>query len=56
MDKSGKVLWSNANYFFREQYELSQDAASFFAEESPAANRIAHDFAKSVVADIVEAY
>lgn len=56
VDKSGKVLWSNPNYFFREQYELSQDAASFFEEESPAAIRISHDFAKALVADIVEAY
>lgn len=56
VDKSGKVIWSNPNYFFREQYELSQDAASFFEEESPALVRISNDFAKSVVADIVEAY
>lgn len=56
VDKSGKVLWSNPAYYFKDQYELSQDAASFFEEESPALTRIAHDFAKAVVADIVEAY
>lgn len=56
VDKSGKVLWSDPGYYYREQYELSQDAASFFEEESPAALRIAHTFAKTLVSSIMEAY
>jgi hypothetical protein len=56
VDKSGKVLWDNPNFIYREQYELSQDAASFFEEESPALQRIAHDFARTLVSNIVEAY
>ena len=56
VDRSGKVLWENPSYMYREQYELSQDAASFFEEESPALQRIAHDFAKTLVSNIVEAY
>jgi hypothetical protein len=56
VDRSGKVLWENPSYLYREQYELSQDASSFFEEESPAMQRIAHDFALSLVSDIVEAY
>lgn len=56
VDKSGKVLWDNPNFIYREQYELSQAPASFFEEESPALQRIAHDFARSLVSDIVEAY
>ena len=36
VDRNGKVLWENPSYAFRSQYELSQDAASFFEEESPA--------------------
>jgi hypothetical protein len=56
VDKSGKVLWSNPSYVFKDQYELSQAAASFFEEESPALQRISQDFAKSVVAGILEAY
>ena len=55
-DREGKVLWSNPNYLYRAQHELSQDAASFFEEESPAAQRIANDFAKTLVSNIVEAY
>jgi hypothetical protein len=56
VDKNGTVLWENPSYWYREQYELSQAPASFFEEENPAARRIAHDFAKALVSNIVEAY
>jgi outer membrane lipopolysaccharide assembly protein LptE/RlpB len=56
VDRTGKVLWQNPNYLYREQYELSQDAASFFEEESPALQRIANGFARTLVSNIVEAY
>jgi hypothetical protein len=56
VDRSGKVLWSDPGYSFTDQYELSQTAASFFEEESPAVQRIARDFAKTLVSSIVEAY
>ncbi len=56
VDRSGKVLWENPSYLYRSQYELSQDAASFFEEESPALRRVADDFAKALVSNIVEAY
>ena len=56
VSRSGKMLWENQNFVYREQYELSQDAASFFEEESPALLRMAHDFARSLVSNILEAY
>lgn len=56
IDRNGKVLWENPAYFFHSQYELSQDAASFFEEESPALQRVARDFAQEMVSNIVEAY
>ncbi len=56
IDHNGKVLWQNPGYLFRSQYELSQDAASFFEEESPALQRVSHDFAQDMVSNIVEAY
>lgn len=56
VDRNGKILWENPSYSYRTQYELSQDAASFFEEESPGVQRIAHDFAQSLVSNIVEAY
>ena len=56
VSKSGKVLWDNPNYIYREQYQVSRDVASFFDESNPAFLRIANEFAKSLVSNIVEAY
>lgn len=56
VDRDGKMLWENPNYSYRSEYELSQDAASFFEEESPALQRVANDFAKTLINNIVEAY
>jgi hypothetical protein len=54
--RKGKVLWENPNYLYREQYQVSRDAPSFFEEEEPALGRIANSFAQSLVSDILEAY
>ncbi len=54
--RKGKVLWDNPNYVYREQYQVSRDAPSFFEEEEPAVGRIANSFAQSLVSDILEAY
>ena len=35
----GRVLWENPNYLYREQYQVSRDAPSFFEEEEPALGR-----------------
>jgi hypothetical protein len=56
VSQSGKVLWDNPNYVYREQYQVSRDVASFFDESNPAFLRIANEFAKSLVSNIVEAY
>jgi hypothetical protein len=55
-DRRGKVLFENPSYLFHEQYELSRDLPSFFQEESPAMDRLSRDFARSLVANILEAY
>ena len=55
-DKSGKVLYQNPAYVFREQYEVSQDLASFFEEDSPAFRRLSQDFARTLVSDILEGF
>jgi outer membrane lipopolysaccharide assembly protein LptE/RlpB len=52
----GKVLWSNPNILFREQYQESVDPASFFEEEGPAVQRMAKIFAKQMVADLLETF
>lgn len=51
--KNEKVLFDNQRIVYRGEYELSDDPASFFDEEDPAVDRIAHDFAASVVSTIL---
>jgi len=56
VDQHGQILWENSNYLFRQQYEQSQDLASFIEEDSAATQRIARDFASAAVADILESW
>lgn len=53
-DRQGKVLYENPAYLFREQYEVSQDLASFFEEDTPAFQRLSQDFARTLVANVLE--
>ena len=55
-DRQGKVLYQNPSYVFREQYEVSQDLASFFEEDSPAFRRLSQDFARTLVSNIMEGF
>ena len=55
-DRNGKVLYQNPAYLFREQYEVSQDLSSFFEEDSPAFRRLSQDFARTLVANILEGF
>jgi Lipopolysaccharide-assembly len=54
--KTGKVIWDNPNYTYREQYQVSRDTSSFFDESNPAFQRVAREFAKSLVSNVMEAY
>ena len=56
VDRSGKILFDNPNYIFREQYQVSREVSSFFQEETPALQRMSRDFARILVSDILEAY
>jgi outer membrane lipopolysaccharide assembly protein LptE/RlpB len=55
-DRYGKVLYQNPAYLFREQYEVSQDLASFFEEDSPAYRRLSQDFARTFVSNVLEGF
>src|SRR5208283_5927064 len=52
--RQGKVLFENPSYLFHEQYEISSDLPSFFQEDSPAVDRLSRDFARTLVANILE--
>jgi hypothetical protein len=51
-----KVIFDNQNYTFRGEYEISGDPQTFFNEEGAAVERIARDFARSVLTTILEGF
>jgi hypothetical protein len=56
-----KVLWQNPSQMFREEYALGTEQGtvtveSFFGQSSAAFERMSSDFARSVVAAILEAF
>ena len=55
-DRNHKTLYQNSNYVFRQQYETTQDLASFIQEDPAAVQRLSRDFAQSVVSDILESF
>ena len=48
------ILYQNSRLSFDGEYELSDDPESFFNEENAAVERIARDFAQTVVSSILE--
>ena len=55
-DAKGRVLYQNASYVFREQYQVSQQLSTFFEEDSPAFRRLSGDFARTLVSNILEGF
>lgn len=53
-DREGKVLYQNKNYVFRGQYQSTTDLPTFLDESPAAVERISRDFARSLVADVME--
>ena len=56
VDRHGKVLFEDQNYTFREQYQISREISSFFAEDSPAVDRLSRDFARALVSSLLEGF
>jgi len=54
--RDGRVLYSNPNYVFRDQYQISNELASFFEEQGPALERLERDFSRTLVSNILEAF
>ncbi|MGH9775563.1 MAG: LPS assembly lipoprotein LptE [Candidatus Acidiferrales bacterium] len=48
--------YSNDNFVFRDEYQISADPASFFEEQDPALERMARDFASKLVAGMLEKF
>jgi outer membrane lipopolysaccharide assembly protein LptE/RlpB len=54
--RDGRVLYQNDSLPFHEQYQSTQDTTSFIQEDSPAVQRVARDFAQTIVSAILESY
>jgi hypothetical protein len=58
--KANKVLWANPAWPFREEYELTNTATidpnAFLGQDANALERLASEFARSVVSAILEAF
>jgi hypothetical protein len=53
-DRAGKTLYENKNYTFREQYQSTTDLPTFLDESPAAIERLSRDFARALVADVLE--
>ena len=49
-----KTLFSNSNYIFREQYQISPSESGLFEEDQPALRRLSQDLARTLVTAILE--
>ncbi len=59
--KADKVLWSNPNLVFREDYEVTNtanvtDPAAFLGQDVNAVDRLAVELARTIVSAILEAF
>lgn len=57
--KDGKVIWSNPAMQFREEYQISgtvTDPNAFFGQDVNALDRLATEFARTLVSSILEAF
>ncbi len=54
--RDGQVLYQNNNYTFRQQYESTSDLPTFLEEDPAAVERLSREFARQLVADVLEGY
>jgi len=52
----GNVLYRNSAFAWREQYQSTQDLSGFIREDQPAVQRLARDFAQTVVGNMLESF
>ena len=55
-DHEGHTLYENDSLSFREQYQSTQDLSGFLQEDTAAVSRVAQDFAKTLVSDMLESF
>lgn len=50
----GRVLYENKNYVFRQQYQSTTNLPTFLDESPAAEERLSREFARALVADVLE--
>ena len=53
-DREGKVLYENKNYVYRGQYQSTSDLPTFLDESPATVDRMSREFARALVADVLE--
>ena len=54
--RDGRILYQNNNYVFRQQYQATTDLPTFLDESPAAVERLSRDFARALVADVLESF
>jgi outer membrane lipopolysaccharide assembly protein LptE/RlpB len=54
--RDGKVLYENPNYVFREQFQSTTDLPTFIVENPAGMERLSREFARALVADVLEGF
>jgi hypothetical protein len=54
--RDGRVLYQNNNYTYRQQYVSTTDLPTFLQEDPAAVQRLAREFARQLVADVLEGF
>jgi outer membrane lipopolysaccharide assembly protein LptE/RlpB len=52
--RDGKILYENKNYTYRQQYQSTTNLPTFFDESPAAEERLSREFARALVADVLE--
>jgi outer membrane lipopolysaccharide assembly protein LptE/RlpB len=54
--RDGRILYQNKNYIFRQQYQSTTNLPTFFQEDPAAVQRLSREFARQLVADVLEGF
>ena len=55
-DRDGKILYENKNYVYRQQYQSTTNLPTFLQENPAAVDRLSREFARALVADVLEGF
>lgn len=54
--RDGKVFYENKNYVYRQQFQSTTDLPTFLQENPAAVQRLSREFARALVADVLEGF